>query len=73
MSELNSETEPQPGSQMRGIICAIILLALFALIYCAGFYGGRAIKDRFMSAAICTRGYSGTPCRPTRELLRRQW
>lgn len=55
MVETNSETEPGKQSRMRGIIYAFILLALFGLIYCMGFYGGRAIKGRFMSAAICTR------------------
>lgn len=69
MEELNSETEPGPQSRVRGVICAIILLALFALIYCVGFFGGRAIKDRLSSAAICTRGYSGAPCKPRPEHL----
>lgn len=56
MVETNSETEPGKESRTRGIICAMILLVLFGLIYCLGFFGGRVIKGRFRSAAIL---YSG--------------
>lgn len=70
MSKLNSEIEPKTAPRKPGLSFLLILIIGFSLLWCFGFFMGKAVKARFMDGSLCARGYSGTPCKPDRGTTR---
>lgn len=70
MNKLNSEIEPKMAPRKPDLFSLLILIIGFSLLWCFGFLMGKAIKGRFMDDSACTRGYSGTPCKPDRGTTR---